>query len=124
MTCKDCYHFDVCNLILKNALSCDNNDCSQECPLFKDKSRIVELPCKVGDTLYTNMSVSGWYLRDKDRPYPVKVVFVGINGVDNLYNTEYSEGKMWQFRGSDIGKTVFLTKEAAEQALRERENNA
>ena len=52
MTCKDCYHYDVCNTILKNALSCDVNDCSQECQLFKDKSRIIELPCKVGDTIY------------------------------------------------------------------------
>lgn len=47
MKCKDCYHFDVCNTILKNALSCDVNDCSQECQLYKDKSKIIELPCKI-----------------------------------------------------------------------------
>lgn len=56
MNCKDCLFYDFCN---------DYNEypeyiqhCEQttgkefKCSHFKDKSHFVELPCKVGDTLY------------------------------------------------------------------------
>ena len=75
--------------------------------------KIIELPCYVGDTVYTNYSMQGWYMHRKNRPYEAKVVIIGINGVDNFMNVELSEGRMLQFNFSDIGKRVFLTKEAA-----------
>lgn len=81
----------------------------------------IELPCCVGDTVYTNHSMQGWYMQKKNRPYEAKVVFIGINGVDNFINVELGEGKMLQFNFSDIGERVFLTKEAAEAALKESE---
>lgn len=112
--CKDCYHFDVCNLILKNALSCDDNDCSQECQLFKDKSRIVELPCKVGDTVYFIKSAFT-YLKEPKAEI-VKTIITAE--YDTIYKTQNRA-----FNIAVIGETVFLTKEEAEQALRERENN-
>lgn len=83
----------------------------------------VNLPCNIGDTLYTNLAVSGWYLRNKDKPFPVKVVFIGINGVDNLFNVEYGKGKMWQFKESDFGKYVFLTEEEAISNSKENKRN-
>ena len=56
MNCKDCLFYDFCN---------DYNEypeyvqhCEQttekefKCSHFKEKSRFVELPCKVGDTVY------------------------------------------------------------------------
>lgn len=78
---------------------------------------LVRLPCKVGDTLYTNQMVSGWYLRKVNRPFPVDVCFIGINGQDNFFNVDYRCGHMAEFKFSDIGKTIYLTKEEAEQAL-------
>lgn len=114
MKCKDCYHFDVCNTILKNALSCDDNDCSQECQLFKDKSRIVELPCKVGDTVYFIKSAFT-YLKEPKAEI-VKTIITAE--YDTIYKTQNRA-----FNIAVIGETVFLTKEEAEQALRERENN-
>lgn len=79
-----------------------------------------QLPsCKVGDTVYTNTSMQGWYLKKKDRPYKAKIVFIGINGVDNYINVDLGNGHMLQFLFSQIGKTVFLTKEAAEAKLKE-----
>ena len=84
------------------------------------QGRLIEMPCYVGDTMYTNHSMQGWYMHRKNRPYEAKVVFVGINGVDNFMNVELGEGKMLQFRFSDIGKKVFLTKSEAEAALKER----
>ena len=85
------------------------------------QGRLIEMPCYVGDIMYTNYSMQGWYMHRKNRPYEAKVVFVGINGVDNFMNVELGEGKMLQFRFSDIGKKVFLTKSEAEAALKESE---
>ena len=41
---------------------------------------VIVPPVKIGDTVYTNVSWQGWYLRDKDKPYKAKVVYIGING--------------------------------------------
>lgn len=46
MNCKDCYHYDICGFE-----ECDD-DALTFCKDFKDKSLIIELPCKVGETLY------------------------------------------------------------------------
>ena len=51
MTCKDCIHYDVCAI---NGIDVENTTFKKElcCGEFKDKSRIVELSCKVGDMVY------------------------------------------------------------------------
>lgn len=83
--------------------------------------KLMWLPCNVGDTVYTNTSMRGWYCRAKNRPYEAKVVFIGINGVDNFINVEFEQGKMLQFNFSEIGKRVFLTRDEALQALKRGE---
>ena len=40
--CDKCLHGDVCFTILD----------SMQCQHFKDSSRFVELPCKLGDSIY------------------------------------------------------------------------
>lgn len=86
---------------------------------------VIVLPCKVGDTVYTNMAMSGRYLRKKDRPYACKVVLIELNASKEygggFINIEYPNGYMWEFHFSHIGKTVFLTKSEAEKALRKCE---
>lgn len=67
MTCRDCYHHDVCHRrinsidflpIIKGKVSISSimyktcNDVEKHCLHFKDKSRFVELPCKVGDNFF------------------------------------------------------------------------
>ena len=84
---------------------------------------VIVPPCKVGDTVYTNIAMQGWYFRNKDKPYSGKVVFIGLNDskkmgygfINVLYNGR--NGCVYQFNFSDIGKTVFLSKEEAEKAL-------
>lgn len=44
ITCEKCIHRDVCELSKKETAA--------ECSCYKDEERIVELPCKVGDTYY------------------------------------------------------------------------
>ena len=83
---------------------------------------VIVPPVKIGDTVYTNCSMQGWYLRSKDRPYKAKVVYMGINGTKNFMNVVYEKGEyMLSFDFDKIGKTVFLTREEAEKALKERE---
>ena len=77
------------------------------------------LPCDVGNTVYTNCRMQGWYFREKDKPYKAKIVFIGLNGVDNFMNVDLGNGHMLQFPFSQIGKTVFLTRE---EALKARDN--
>jgi len=78
---------------------------------------IIQVPCKPGDKIYTNMAMSGWYMKAKDRPYEATVVFVGINGEDNFINVELGKGKMLQFPFSQLNQTWFLSRERAERAL-------
>ena len=82
---------------------------------------VIVPPVKIGDTVYTNCSMQGWYLRSKDRPYKAKVVYMGINGTKNYMNVVYEKGEyMLSFDFDKIGKTVFLTREEAKKALAER----
>ena len=48
MTCKDCVHYDVCKIWCREA----NIPMSADCDYFKNKAKIVELPCKVGDGIW------------------------------------------------------------------------
>ena len=61
---------------------------------------VIVLPCKVGDTLYCESAIKGHitYLKAPDFE--------------------------WIFENREIfGKDIFLTREEAEQALKERKNN-
>ena len=83
----------------------------------ENQGLLLKLSCNVGDTVYTNFSMQGWYMRKKDRPYKAKIVFVGINGEDNFMNVDLGKGAMLSFKFSEIGKTVFLTEQEAQAAL-------
>lgn len=118
-TCKDCLHVDVCCSYLSTAYNkcklaipdfklLKNIECD-ECEHFKDRSRFVELPCKVGDTVY----------RLKDgKVTKEQVVEFGISsrGVVLYRTLGYELGYSDYF-----GNSLFFSKEEAEQALKERE---
>lgn len=75
--------------------------------------RLAVLPCKVGDTLY---EVTG---RKTISEYRVKAIRVELFCV--FIEWEIEKGFVWQslsgITQNEIGKTVFLTREAAEAAL-------
>ncbi len=82
---------------------------------------VIVPPVKVGDTVYTNVAWSGWYLREKDKPYKAKIVYIGINGKKNHMNVVYEKnGNMLTFNFDEIGDRISLTREDAEKALAER----
>lgn len=126
MTCKDCIHVYVC----KNAFCwIDPNDSNKKttCVHFKPKSRYIELPCAVGDTVYRVVTLLNKEIKI------VKGIVLEFSrtheGVNNDKDRFYfcAEGETFIRRqysiwceSTDFGKTVFLTKEEAEKALAER----
>lgn len=114
--CKSCLYYEICNAIGLVGIESTKNI---KCVRYKDRSRFVELPCKVGDTVYVIEDIAGEWKIIKDH---IETIGIGY----------YADGvSLYQFDGikidgyfEDFGKTVFLTREEAEQALKERENDA
>lgn len=112
-TCKDCLHYDVCESISKRE-SFATLHCAEECPCFTEKSEWVHLPCKVGDVVYqvTRNFISEFRVR-----------FIEIATCGNLFlHTDLISGIVYTgevFSESDIGKTVFITRQEAEKALQD-----
>lgn len=114
-TCRDCIHHEICVLLLQNT--------DAVCNGFADKSRYVELPCKVGDTLYC---ICG----NEIHPVEIKMIIsVKREEADRDDVCLYDGGGWYDFicRGSDIGQYgrawprhdgAFYTREEAEEALR------
>lgn len=88
--CKDCVHYDVCYELTYHE---PNGEIvgREVCNNFKDKSRFVELPCEIGREVY-------WINNGK------------------LYKSKFSLADMC----GAYGKTVFLTREEVEKALKGR----
>ena len=93
--------------LLKYALRIDNQTPGYIADYLLENGVIVP-PCKVGDTIWRCgiERVHYWQIQSIDM-YVDEIVFVDDS--DNYFTED------------DIGKTVFLTKEEAEQALKERE---
>ena len=112
--CKDCVHWEACReyvtgLAAARGVDLDATELEQifdsdDCDHFHDRSRFVELPIKPGEKIF--------YFDTKGRIYESTVtqLIYGASG--------------FLIGGYQIGKTVFLTREEAEQALKERESNA
>lgn len=138
MTCNNCIHYELCEVQAFNDFNknWDPEKDWKHCGVFKDKSKYIELPCKVGDTVYCLDT-----LVDKDKCDKCPFYYEGgmgdypaceksITGSRSAECIEIKEeiGTLkdilwWMFR-NDFGKTVFLTKSEAEQKLKEMKENA
>jgi hypothetical protein len=78
------------------------------CKGFKPKSRFVELPCEVGHKL--SIVAQGVFLTDDLKVKKFEISEYGCFIV--------TEEQLFSF--NDVGKTVFLSREDAEKALKER----
>ena len=98
--CFDCINCEQC----PTGLACSANPA---CTMFKDKSRFVELPCKVGDVIYCFEPCF-----DIDHHPKLKVVekeIIQLKTIATVFGLNFDI--------DNIGKTVFLTREEAEKAL-------
>ena len=113
MTCKDCYHCSVC---------CGHDEekanreypSAEKCRDYKDKSRIVELPCKVGTHLWkvtypyraepkvTEFVVKNFKTAGKKHRIQIEVQAVNVPCTNWMYFKDFYESR-----------------EEAEEALRE-----
>lgn len=74
----------------------------------------IELPCKVGDTVYRINAMFSFLPVPKAEKIQ-KIELYDINIIFRTVNRAFND--------KDIGKTVFLTREEATKALEVRENN-
>ena len=130
--CKDCVHVEVCEDFTKAKLSPKRaeellpvlREHGRTCDHFKARARFVELPCKVGDTVYFNnvhlrhAKVIAIYIDASGGMFDLDVA----TNIETVAGYEHFINKDYTFE--DIGKRLFLTKESAEQAVKEREENA
>ena len=109
MTCKDCIHYKICSKNDKTTdyygkkFACGNVD--DLCKYFKEKSHIIEFPCKVGDIVYET---------DGIRIYELTILDISLHK-----NKLYYETKNIDFDDDAIGKSIFLTRQEAEAKLKE-----
>lgn len=83
----------------------------------EEQGRLVILPCKIGDKVFRVIpKCSGSYIH---------CPFEGGHGLDRCYNCDafIKEESFCFFMFEDIGKTVFLTREEAEAALKGGQND-
>ena len=111
--CENCYHYEACLYFLAKENKILNNSEGFVCEHYKDKSLIVELPCRIGDTVYILIEESekfdGSYVKEE------KIAEISTAGriwTDDCY-----------YDSNDIGKILFISCEEAERALEEREKN-
>ena len=78
----------------------------------EENGMLIHLPCRVGDTV--------WYVDSDDDSYPIELCVTKIEIFKNaiFYRAVTTDdGTTAAFFNDDIGKTVFHTREEAEQAL-------
>ena len=93
-----------CQFLLKH-----RNGEVERCAAFEDKSEWVHLPCKVGDIVYCFAPCFGADYHPK-----LKVVekeIVELKTIATVFGLNFDI--------NSIGKTVFLTREEAEKALKD-----
>ena len=79
-----------------------------------DEGKLVYLPCKVEDTVYF------WYNENHLEDVIIKKIVITETYGLAFYAKSIYNDKLFSI--SDIGKTVFLTLEEAEKALKEMES--
>ena len=83
--------------------------------------RVVVLPCKVGDTVYILNRILGTDNTVYDRICARKIRGYGGNALNKVWLFASGDSYDLSIFPSEFGKTVFLTREEAEKALREME---
>lgn len=103
--CKDCFHYELCGVF--GYIS------PVECGFYTDRSRFVELPCEVGDMVYI---LGKEIFCDEIDEISIEKLSDGI-----LCFRAYCKELKISLDLKDFGTIAFLTKEEAEQALKERD---
>lgn len=118
-TCAECVHVEVCE--------CDGTQCvggvADNCSLFKNCSRFVELPFDVGDSYFEILATI-----DDETATIFEFHIDKIVQLKNAYGEPigifYEDRKAGRFQNAlEPYSRRFRSREEAEQALKERESN-
>lgn len=110
--CKDCIYFPKCD-----EYPFDESGCKD----FKDRSRFVELPCKIGDKVWIIGFFGGCVeLKIVKVYYAAYYNDVSLSYIAYKKDEKISTYRAYGFSAAEIGKAVFLSREEAEKALAER----
>ncbi len=117
--CPNCFMRKVCDM---------ESPHRKACSYFKDKSKIIELPYKIGDTVYHiskngGLYGSGYYKNTiyEAKVVRIKLVDIGMAIVINIKNQEIGSMDIPIYCDDDEN-LLFGTREEAEKALKERDN--
>ena len=104
-TCKECVHNNICNIKQRyNHPKYALQHIEKYCKHFKDRSRFVELPCKVGDVIFCTA---------------MKKIYQGIVSRIELDDEGFA---IITTDGYCFDSSIcYHTQEEAEQALKEKE---
>lgn len=126
MICKECLHFEACTYVADFFEGQLDENSDEVCNHFRDLTKMIELPCKMGDTVWVcdpDDDVSGYIFLGSNEDY----AFLG-SGINGSFNVDdICQYGFEQFKGYEKGvyvvplDEVHLTKEEAEQVLKERE---
>ena len=120
MKCKDCINSDVCNCFDDEvtetiAMNLDG----EECKLFKDKSKFIELPCKKGDYVV-------WEASRKNKFYPNGLYRIyevlGFEDTDDLGLRINLGSLLSPVVNHSAIKGIYFTRKEAEARLKELED--
>lgn len=128
MTCKDCIHYELCEVQAFNGFNknWDPEKDWKHCGVFKDKSKYIKLPCKVGDTVYVVPSLCNFRLNIVNGyPENNRICEQKVHSLQMWNANEYC---LWTCDGIILlpqrfyKETWFFTKSEAEQKLKELQN--
>lgn len=100
--CKDCIHHDICYWIVEHGCT------SKTCFYFKEKSKVIDVPCKIGDTAWCIRR----YKKGKQR---IQGIVDGLwisKDMKLIVNVRHVGFGVW-------GERIFPTKEEALAAIQE-----
>jgi hypothetical protein len=120
MTGKECVHYERCKWnadTLRDAgllvdFTDDDELASERCIFFKNKANFVELPCKLGSEIYMLVT-----RHTKSFAFDNGKMVMRENQHTIVKKTTFTKSNFFKVI-EQFGKTVFLTKEEAEQKLK------
>lgn len=133
MICKDCYHYGVCKMYGAFHIKGRISSKWKNCPFRKDKAKYIELPCKVGETVYCFDDIVNnelcadceYYYEGGMGDYPsCQKTRYGFRPAKCIEIIEIVADKDFVLKYyKEFGEKIFLTKEKAESKLKELNND-
>lgn len=117
MTCKDCIHFEVCDSgrHIGEHIKDDErflDGVEKQCVCFRDKARFLELPGRIGETVYCILQPCGGCPCFNE---PMKEEYIERCRV--CKKAEVAEMAFDYEMIPEVGETVFFDRERAEKEL-------